>query len=101
MDTGLSRLLSALEAERRQWYAQQRALLDRVTALEGLIAEHSRDQLADELAVAKIAIFHLRENLLLLTQEVESLRRTTLALWDVVTPDSPPAAAALDFHCMD
>ena len=105
MDTGLSALLRAFEAERQQWYSQQRALLDRVTALEGL-ASQSLDPLADELALAKIANYHLREKLLLLEQEIESLRQSVFALWDFVTPDRPPvlsvaAVTALERHCRD
>ena len=80
VDGGLSGLLSAFENERRKWYAQQSALLDRVTALEGRLADNSWEQLADDLALAKIAVYHLRERLSALETEVEALQRSTCAL---------------------
>ena len=85
MDNSLSGLLCAFESERRQWYAQQQALLDRIAVLEGRF----------------LAICHLTVRVRFLEQEIEALRRSTCALWDFVTPDSPPAAVAIDFHCMD
>ena len=83
-DSSLSGLLRAFECERRQWYAQQQALLDRIAVLEGQL----------------VALCHLHDQICALKQETQALRKSVCALWDFVTPDSPPAAA-IDFQCMD
>ena len=101
MDSGLSGLLSAFESERRQWYAQQSELLARIALLEGQLAEGSLVQLTDDLSLIKSRLFHLTERVLALERDLAAWSQSTRALWDLVTPDSPLASGAIDFHCLD
>ena len=101
MDVSLSGLLSAFAAERRQWYAQQSDLLARIVALEGRLAEGSLVHLTDELSLIKIQLCHLRERVFAIERDLAAWSQSTRALWDFVTPDSPPAPAPLDIHCLD
>ena len=77
-----------------------RLLEARLSKLAGPDGFISAQQLADDLAISKIAVYHLREQLAALQREVDSLHRSVSALWDFVAPDSPPAAA-FNLHCLD
>ena len=87
--------ISLCELERRT-----RLLEARLSTLAGPEGFNFAQELADDLAISKIAVYHLREQLAALQRDVDSLHRSVSALWDFVTPDSPPAAV-FNLHCLD
>ena len=77
-----------------------RLLEARLSVIAGSAGFTCAQQLADDLAITKIALYHLREQLAALRREESSLHRSVAALWDFVTPDSPPAAV-FNLDCLD
>ena len=77
-----------------------RLLEARLSLIAGPAGFTRAPHLAADLAATQIACHRLREQLAALQKEVDSLHRSVVALWDFVTPESPPAALH-HLDCLD